>query len=397
MSRSSYLVLATLSVALALVLCATPASAQKGQKPQQPTGPSSRLEDFTTTRNEAEKLKAKWASEKRKEEKVMETLNKVSDEMPAASQADVAEEVEDPAQKAAKLAAEQALRKKAEQEEEERKTRADEAERKAHEAAAKAAEEVAAQHRRKEAEEAAVLRKKQAEEAAIEAAKSPEQRAFETNELARIAKEHAEAHERALNEKRTAEEAFKAAERARRQEIDDMAGEGKFFIHSHHGHSMVLEGMHAAHFGGHKTFKLYHLGEEMGIATANLIYDIPAHVITEIHGIQLHDPSMMNRATHITPAGEHHETFRKKNAAREEAEAKLRAAQLAAKAPTPEAPREHPDGAQASERMQEQAPQVAAPQVAAPPPTPAAAAPRKPPPAAAMPQVAEEQEEELLM
>jgi hypothetical protein len=34
MSRSSYLVLATLSVALALVLCATPASAQKGQKPQ---------------------------------------------------------------------------------------------------------------------------------------------------------------------------------------------------------------------------------------------------------------------------------------------------------------------------------------------------------------------------
>jgi hypothetical protein len=34
-------------------------------------------------------------------------------------------------------------------------------------------------------------------------------------------------------------------------------------------------------------------GEEMGIATARSIYDIPAHVITEIHGIELHDPSMV--------------------------------------------------------------------------------------------------------
>jgi hypothetical protein len=30
-------------------------------------GSGSRLEEFTTTRNEAEKLKAKWAAEKKKE------------------------------------------------------------------------------------------------------------------------------------------------------------------------------------------------------------------------------------------------------------------------------------------------------------------------------------------
>jgi hypothetical protein len=35
-------------------------------------------------------------------------------------------------------------------------------------------------------------------------------------------------------------------------------------------------------------------GEEMGIATARQIYDIPAHVITEIHGVELHDPSMVS-------------------------------------------------------------------------------------------------------
>ena len=40
----------------------------------------------------------------------------------------------------------------------------------------------------------------------MEAAKSPEQRAFEAKELARIAKEQAEAHQNALDEKRTAEE-----------------------------------------------------------------------------------------------------------------------------------------------------------------------------------------------
>ena len=35
------------------------------QPPQE--APSSRLEEFTTTRNEAEKLKARWAAEKKKE------------------------------------------------------------------------------------------------------------------------------------------------------------------------------------------------------------------------------------------------------------------------------------------------------------------------------------------
>jgi len=42
------------------------APAHRQTMPQQDT-PSSRLEEFTTTRNEAEKLKAKWAAEKKKE------------------------------------------------------------------------------------------------------------------------------------------------------------------------------------------------------------------------------------------------------------------------------------------------------------------------------------------
>ncbi len=41
---------------------------------------------------------------------------------------------------------------------------------------------------------------------AIEAAKSPEQRAFEAEESARIAKEHAEAQQKASEQKRTSEE-----------------------------------------------------------------------------------------------------------------------------------------------------------------------------------------------
>lgn len=36
-------------------------------QPEQQAAPSSRLEEFTTTRNEAEKLKARWAAEKKKE------------------------------------------------------------------------------------------------------------------------------------------------------------------------------------------------------------------------------------------------------------------------------------------------------------------------------------------
>ena len=39
---------------------------QPDMQPQQ-EAPSSRLEEFTTTRNEAEKLKARWAAEKKKE------------------------------------------------------------------------------------------------------------------------------------------------------------------------------------------------------------------------------------------------------------------------------------------------------------------------------------------
>lgn len=34
----------------------------------------------------------------------------------------------------------------------------------------------------------------------------------------------------------------------------------------------------------------------MGVASARRIYDIPAHSITEIHGVELHDPdSMLNK------------------------------------------------------------------------------------------------------
>merc|ERR1719183_1399575 len=66
---------------------------------------------------------------------------------------------------------------------------------------------------------------------------------------------------------------------------------------------MVLEGMHAKEFEGHNTFKIYDMGTEMGTASAGRIYNIGAHGITEIHGIQLHEAHHSWHGTHITPFG----------------------------------------------------------------------------------------------
>ena len=41
-------------------------------------------------------------------------------------------------------------------------------------------------------------------------------------------------------------------------------------------------------------------GELMGIASASRIYDIPAHSITEVHGVELHDPeNMLNKVCRV--------------------------------------------------------------------------------------------------
>ena len=61
-----------------------------------------------------------------------------------------------------------------------------------------------------------------------------------------------------------AREDHEAALRAKKEELNALKGDGELEIHSHHGHSMVLEGMHASKFAGHNTFKIYHLGEYMG-------------------------------------------------------------------------------------------------------------------------------------
>ena len=61
-----------------------------------------------------------------------------------------------------------------------------------------------------------------------------------------------------------AREDHEAALRAKKEELNALKGDGELEIHSHHGHSMVLEGMHASKFEGHNTFKIYHLGEYMG-------------------------------------------------------------------------------------------------------------------------------------
>jgi len=407
MARSSRFALSILSLAvLALVLCATPIDAQRGQ-PKQTTkqsegkagaqeAPSSRLEEFTTTRNEADKLKAKWAAEKKKEEEVTVQMKEVSDEMPSAPTADIPADIlsEDSAEIAAKQAAEEALRAKqeeaaqkaakeqeeaatkqaqkaaamkqaqeAQEKEEEAKQQQEQVQKLAQAAAMKQQQEAAAMKQaqqfkekkeevQKQAEQgvegskqraeydAAVLKKqeeavrkqqeqaaeqaqlaaeqlakeraaveaeqrrKDAEAAAIEAAKTPEQRQAELEEGERFAMEQREQGLRLAEEQSRAEEAHETAIRAKAQMIEDMKGEGQYLVGDHHGHSMVLHGMHSQMFTGHHTFKMYHLGEYMGTATASRIYDIPAHSITEIHGIEMHSYEMLNRATHVTPCAD---------------------------------------------------------------------------------------------
>ena len=164
--------------------------------------------------------------------------------------------------------------------------------------------QVRLQQAHKEAEmarEAALAERRRLEEeaAAIEAAKTPEQRQAEAEERQRLLKEKLEQERRAREEAERKHAEHLEEKRRRRQEIEDMRGEGMFYVRDHHGRSLVLDGMHANHFRGHNTFKLYHLGELMGIASAGRIYDIPAHGgITEVRGIELHDTeNMLNKVS----------------------------------------------------------------------------------------------------
>jgi len=140
-------------------------------------------------------------------------------------------------------------------------------------------------------------RRRMAEEAAaIGAAKTPEQRQAEEEERQRLVEEKRQQELRAREEARRAHEEHLAEKQRRRQEIEDMRCEGMFYVKTHHGVSLVLDGMHARHFKPHNTFKLYHLGELMGIASAGQIYDVHAHGgLTEVRGVELHDENMLNK------------------------------------------------------------------------------------------------------
>jgi hypothetical protein len=260
----------------------------------------------------------------------------VSDEMPAVPAPDVPSRVNDEAEIAARRAQQEAAERQAQEiaareqeearnrealatvarkKEEEANAAQEEAKRQEEDAAAKAAQAEAkrqAEEARLREKEAAKLqanaenerRKRESEQAAIEAAKTPEQRTAEAEELARAEAARLNAEAKAAAEAMKRREEEQAQQLRKRQELEDMKGEGQFFIATHHGRSMVLEGMHARHFSGHNTFKFYHYGVEVGTASATAIYDIPAHDITEIHGVELHEVEHSNVATHVTPFAE---------------------------------------------------------------------------------------------
>ena len=89
------------------------------------------------------------------------------------------------------------------------------------------------------------------------ASEAPSKTQEELDQEERVRQEQAAAAAKAMED-------HEAALRAKKEELNALKGDGELEIHSHHGHSMVLEGMHASKFAGHSTFKIYHLGEYMG-------------------------------------------------------------------------------------------------------------------------------------
>ena len=89
------------------------------------------------------------------------------------------------------------------------------------------------------------------------ASEAPSKTQEELDQEERVRQEQAAAAAKAMED-------HEAALRAKKEELNALKGDGELEIHSHHGHSMVLEGMHASKFEGHNTFKIYHLGEYMG-------------------------------------------------------------------------------------------------------------------------------------
>ena len=89
------------------------------------------------------------------------------------------------------------------------------------------------------------------------ASEAPSKTQEELGQEERVRQEQAAAAAKAMED-------HEAALRAKKEELNALKGDGELEIHSHHGHSMVLEGMHASKFAGHSTFKIYHLGEYMG-------------------------------------------------------------------------------------------------------------------------------------
>ena len=108
----------------------------------------------------------------------------------------------------------------------------------------------------------------EAEPAVPAAAEEPSMPVAPASEAPSKTQEELDQEERVRQEQAAAaakaREDHEAALRAKKEELNALKGDGELEIHSHHGHSMVLEGMHASKFAGHSTFKIYHLGEYMG-------------------------------------------------------------------------------------------------------------------------------------
>ena len=108
----------------------------------------------------------------------------------------------------------------------------------------------------------------EAEPAVPAAAEEPSMPVAPASEAPSKTQEELDQEERVRQEQAAAaakaREDHEAALRAKKEELNALKGDGELEIHSHHGHSMVLEGMHASKFSGHNTFKIYHLGEYMG-------------------------------------------------------------------------------------------------------------------------------------
>ena len=108
----------------------------------------------------------------------------------------------------------------------------------------------------------------EAEPAVPAAAEEPSMPVAPASEAPSKTQEELDQEERVRQEQAAAaakaREDHEAALRAKKEELNALKGDGELEIHSHHGHSMVLEGMHASKFDGHSTFKIYHLGEYMG-------------------------------------------------------------------------------------------------------------------------------------